>query len=127
MGKLFNAFTALAIFIACLGLLGLASFMAEQRTKEIGIRKVLGASVSNIILLLSREYVLLVAISNLLAWPLAYYFMNKWLENYAYHASINAFIFLASALAALGVALLTVSYQAFKAASSDPIDSLRYE
>ncbi|MGD9344850.1 MAG: ABC transporter permease, partial [Candidatus Aminicenantes bacterium] len=120
MGKLFNAFTALAIFIACLGLLGLASFMAEQRTKEIGIRKVLGASVSNIILLLSREYVLLVAISNLLAWPLAYYFMNKWLENYAYHASINAFIFLASALAALGVALLTVSYQAFKAASSDP-------
>jgi putative ABC transport system permease protein len=127
MGKLFNAFTTLAIFIACLGLLGLASFLAEQRTKEIGIRKVLGASVSNIILLLSREFVLLVAISNVLAWPLAFYFMNKWLENYAYHASINMIYFLASALAALGIALLTVSYQAFRAASSDPIDSLRYE
>ena len=127
MGTLFNTFTALAIFIACLGLLGLASFMAEQRTKEIGIRKVLGASVSNIILLLSREFVLLVAISNVLAWPLAYYFMNKWLENYAYHAPINLFIFLVSAFAALGIALLTVSYQAFKAASSNPIDSLRYE
>jgi len=127
MGKLFNAFTTLAIFIACLGLLGLASFLAEQRTKEIGIRKVLGASVSNIILLLSREFVLLVAISNVLAWPLAFYLMNKWLENYAYHASINLLYFLASALAALGIALLTVSYQAFRAASSDPIDSLRYE
>ena len=127
MGKLFNAFTTLAIFIACLGLLGLASFMAEQRTKEIGIRKVLGASVSNIILLMSREFVLLVAISNVLAWPLAYCFMNKWLENYAYHASINLFFFLAAALAALGIALLTVSYQALRAASSNPIDSLRYE
>jgi ABC-type antimicrobial peptide transport system permease subunit len=127
MGKLFNAFTTLAIFIACLGLLGLASFMAEQRTKEIGIRKVLGASVSNIILLLSREFVLLVTISNVLAWPLAYYFMNKWLENYAYHASVNLFFFLVSALAALGIALLTVSYQAIRAASSNPIDSLRYE
>jgi putative ABC transport system permease protein len=127
MGKLFNAFTTLAIFIACLGLLGLASFMAEQRTKEIGIRKVLGASVSNIILLLSKEFVLLVAISNILAWPLAYYLMNKWLENYAYHASVNPFFFLASALAALGIALLTVSYQALRAASSNPIDSLRYE
>ncbi len=127
MGKIFNAFTTLAIFIACLGLLGLASFMAEQRTKEIGIRKVLGASVSNIFVLLSREFVLLVAVSNVLAWPLAYYFMNKWLENYAYHASINLFFFVASALAALGIALLTVSYQAFKAASSDPIYSLRYE
>jgi putative ABC transport system permease protein len=127
MGTLFNGFTTLAIFIACLGLLGLASFMAEQRTKEIGIRKILGASVSNIILLLSREFVLLVTISNILAWPLAYYLMNKWLENYAYHAAINLFFFFASAFAALGIALLTVSYQAFRAASSDPIDSLRYE
>jgi putative ABC transport system permease protein len=127
MGKLFSAFTTLAIFIACLGLLGLASFLAEQRTKEIGIRKVLGASVSNIIMLLSREFVLLVAISNILAWPLAYYLMNKWLENYAYHAEVNLFFFLVSALAALGIALLRVSYQAYRAASSDPIDSLRYE
>jgi putative ABC transport system permease protein len=127
MGKLFNAFTALAIFIACLGLLGLASFMAEQRTKEIGIRKVLGATVPNIILLMSREFVFLVAISNVLAWPLAYYLMNKWLENYAYHAAINVLFFFVSALIALAIALLTVSYQAFRAASANPIDSLRYE
>ena len=127
MGKLFNAFTSLAIFIACLGLLGLASFMAEQRTKEIGIRKVLGASAGNIVLLLSREFLLLVGIANVVAWPAAYYFMRRWLENYAYHADISVLIFAASAVLALVIALLTVSYQSLKAATADPVESLRYE
>ena len=127
MGKLFNAFTSLAIFISCLGLLGLASFMAEQRTKEIGIRKVLGASAGNIVLLLSREFLLLVGIANVVAWPAAYYFMRQWLGNYAYYAGINLVIFAISGFLALVIALLTVSYQSLKAASANPVDSLRYE
>jgi len=127
MGTLFNYFTILAIFIACLGLLGLASFMAEQRTKEMGIRKVLGASSANIVMLLSREFIVLVSLANIIAWPLAYYFMNRWLQNYAYHASINFFLFLISAVAAVVIALVTVSVQAFKAALVNPADSLKYE
>ena len=127
MSTLFNYFTALAVFIACLGLLGLASFMAEQRTKEIGIRKVLGASDTSIIMLLSREFIILVSISNLIAWPLAYYFMNKWLQSYAYHAKINLIIFIISAVAAILIALLTVSYQAYKAATLNPVNSIKYE
>lgn len=127
MGKIFNYFTILGIFIACLGLLGLASFMAEQRTKEIGIRKVLGATIPNIVYLLSREFIILVAFANLIAWPLAYYFMNKWLGNYAYHAKIGVIIFVFSALVAVLIAVLTVSYQAVRAAKADPIKSLRYE
>ena len=127
MGKIFNYFTILGIFIACLGLLGLASFMAEQKTKEIGIRKVLGASIPNIVYLLSREFLILVGISNLIAWPIAYYFMNKWLQNYAYHAKIGIIIFIFSAVMAVLIALLTVSYQSIKAAKADPVRSLRYE
>jgi hypothetical protein len=127
LGKIFKAFALLAIFISCLGLLGLASFMAEQRTKEIGIRKILGASVGNVVLLLSREFLILVGIANLVAWPAAYYFIRRWLQNYAYHTNLSVVIFAASALLALLIALLTVSFQAFKAARTDPVKSLRYE
>ena len=127
MGTLFGAFTILAILIACLGLLGLASFMAEKRTREIGIRKVLGATMSGIVMLLSREFVILVAVANLVAWPAAGYAMSRWLRNYAYHPPLNPLVFLGAALAALLIALLTVSFQALRAATADPVDSLRYE
>jgi putative ABC transport system permease protein len=126
-GKLITAFACLAIFIACLGLLGLASFTAGQRTKEIGIRKVLGASVAGIFFLLNKDFINRVLIANLIAWPLAYYAMNKWLQNFAYRISINIWMFLASAAAALIIALLTVSYQSVKSALGNPVDSLRYE
>ena len=127
MGTLFGAFTALAIVIACLGLLGLASFMTERRTREIGIRKVLGATASSIVLLLSREFVILVTVANLVAWPSAWYFMSRWLQDYAYHPPLNPLVFLGAALSALLIALLTVSFQAIRAAVSDPVDSIRYE
>ena len=127
LGTLFGAFTGLAIIIACLGLLGLASFMAEKRTKEIGIRKVLGASVPNIVLLLSREFVVLVLAANLLAWPVAWYVMRQWLQNYAYNAGLNPLVFLVASVSAVIIALLTVSFQAVRAASADPVDSLRHE
>lgn len=126
-GKLITAFACLAIFIACLGLLGLASFTAGQRTKEIGIRKVLGASVTGIFFLLNKDFIKRVLIANLIAWPLAYYAMNKWLQNFAYRISINIWMFLASAALALIIALLTVSYQSVKSALGNPVDSLRYE
>jgi hypothetical protein len=127
MGTLFGASTALAIVIACLGLLGLASFMAERRTREIGIRKVLGATASSIVLLLSREFVILVTLANLVAWPAAWYVMSRWLQNYAYHTRLNPLVFVGAALSALLIALLTVSFQAVRAALSDPVDSIRYE
>jgi len=127
LGRLFSIFTGIAIFIACLGLFGLASFTAERRTKEIGIRKVLGASVGSIVIILSKEYVKWIALANVIAWPLAYYFMSRWLEGFAYHTSLNILAFLASGLLALIIALLTVSFQTFKAASVNPIDSLKYE
>lgn len=125
--KLITAFACLAIFIACLGLLGLVSFTTEQRTKEIGIRKVLGASVAVIFVLLNKDFIKRVLIANLMAWPLAYYAMNKWLQNFAYRISISIWMFLASAAAALIIALLTVSYQSVKSALRNPVDSLRYE
>ncbi len=127
MGTLFGAFTILAVVIACLGLLGLASFMAERRTREIGIRKVLGATASSIVLLLSKEFVILVVAANLLAWPAAWYAMSRWLQNYAYHTTLNLLVFVGAALSALVIALLTVSFQALRAAVSDPVDSIRYE
>jgi putative ABC transport system permease protein len=125
--KLFFFFSAFAIFIACLGLFGLASFMADRRTKEIGIRKVLGASSGNIVLLLSREFTKWVVLSNVVAWPVAYFAMNRWLENFAYRTKIGAWVFIASGLITLIIALLTVSSKAIKAALSNPADSLRYE
>jgi putative ABC transport system permease protein len=127
VGKIFAVFTFLGLFIACLGLLALASYAAERRTKEIGIRKVLGASVGSIVGLLSREFLLLVAIANLIAWPVAYFAMSRWLEEFAYRISIGLGTFLLAALFALIITLITVSSQAIKAALTDPVDTLRYE
>lgn len=126
-GKLFNIFAGIAIVISCLGLFGLATFTAEQRTKEIGVRKVLGASVPNITALLSRDFLKLVLLGNLIAWPIAWYLMHKWLENFAYQINISLWVFLAAGVLALLIALLTVSYQSIKAAMSNPIKSLRRE
>jgi putative ABC transport system permease protein len=127
VGRIVGIFSILAIIVACFGLFGLASFAAEQRTKEIGIRKVLGASVSGIIFLLSREFTKWVLVANILAWPIAYFSMNRWLQNFAYRKSIGVEVFILSGLVAVAIALATVSYQSIKAAVSDPIDSLRYE
>lgn len=123
----FFYFTLLAIAISCLGLFGLSAFMAEQRTKEIGIRKVLGASVANIVGLLSKDFLQLVLIANLIAWPLAWYAMSRWLENFAYRISLSWWMFALAAVAALLIALLTVSFQAVKAAIANPVKSLRTE
>jgi len=127
MGKIFNYFAILAIFVSCLGLFGLASFTAEQKTKEIGIRKALGASISSIVRLFSKSFAKWVLISNIIAWPLAYLFMKNWLENFAYRTSLNISTFIISGLLALAIALITVSYQSIKAATSNPIEALRYE
>jgi len=127
IGNLVRYGTFLAIFIACLGLFGLASFMAEKRTKEIGIRKVLGASISGIVLLLTKEFTKWVIIANLIAWPIAYFVMRGWLQNFAYHINIGIGKFLLAAALALVTALITVSFQAVKTATSNPVDSLRYE
>jgi ABC-type antimicrobial peptide transport system permease subunit len=124
---IFNSFALIAIFISCLGLYGLAAHMAQQKTKEIGIRKVLGASIIHIVTNLSKEFILLVCMANALAWPVSYYFMSKWLKNFAYRTSMGLWIFVLSALAALVIALFTVSYQSIKAATANPVDSLRYE
>ncbi len=123
----FLTFTFLGIFIACLGLFGLAAFTAEQRTKEIGIRKVLGASVSNIMILLSREFARWVLLANIIAWPVAYFVMNRWLQNFAYRINIGWWVFITAALLALIIALFTVGFQAAKSALANPSESLRYE
>jgi len=120
-------FSGLAVFVACLGLFGMASYMAEQRHKEIGIRKVLGADVSSLVSLLSRDFTKSVLLANVIAWPVAYFIMNKWLQNYAYRIHLRIWMFLIAGLMVLALALMTVSYQAIKAALSDPVDSLRYE
>jgi len=127
LGQLFNAFAGLAIFVACLGLFGLAAFTAEQRTKEIGIRKVLGASIVGLAALLSKDLLKLVLVAIVLAGPVAYLAMSTWLDGFAYRIEISWPIFLIAGLLALLIALLTVSYQAVKAALADPIRSLRYE
>jgi putative ABC transport system permease protein len=127
VGRIFQYFTALAVFIACLGLFGLASFMTERRTKEIGIRKVLGAKVLAIIVLLSREFVKWVIVANVIAWPVAYIIARNWLQSFAYRISLGWSIFVFSSLMALVIAVLTVSFQAFKAARANPVKSLRYE
>ena len=125
--KVFTIFALLAIFIACLGLLGLTAFTAEQRKKEIGIRKVLGATVTNIVAMLSKEFLILIAAANVIAWPVSYYLMNKWLEDFAYKTEIGIGVFLISGLAVLVIALITISFQAVKAAISNPVNSIRYE
>ncbi|HEY6977863.1 MAG TPA: ABC transporter permease [Chitinophagaceae bacterium] len=125
--RVFTVFASLAIFIACLGILGLAAFMASQRTKEIGIRKVLGASVQNISLLLTMDFIKLVLIANFIAWPVAWYFMQKWLDHFPYRISISIWIFLSAAMMALIIASITVGFQAIKAAIANPVKSLRTE
>jgi putative ABC transport system permease protein len=126
-GNLINAFAVLAIFISCLGLLGLASFVSEQRTKEIGVRKVLGASVSGLLVLISKDFVKYVIIATLIACPIAYYACVKFLENFAYKTSITIDVFIVSGILALCISILSVSLQALKAAIANPVDSLRYE
>lgn len=126
-GKVFGVFSILAIFIACLGLFGLASFMAEQKTKEIGIRKALGAKTDGIVILLLKQFLFWVLVANLVAWPVAYLFLNNWFKNFAYHVNINPVFFIMGSLLAVLIAVLTVSYQAISAARSNPVNSLRYE
>ncbi len=127
IGKIFGIFTVLGLFIACLGLLGLASFTAQSRTKEIGVRKVLGASVPGIAIMLSKQFTKWVLLANCVAWPVAYYIMSRWLKNFAYRTDIHLLIFVLSGLLVLAVALLTVSFQSIRAAITNPADSLRYE
>jgi ABC-type antimicrobial peptide transport system permease subunit len=127
LGKIFSSFAFLAIFISCLGIFGLASFTAEKRTKEIGIRKVLGASVTHIVMLLSKDFSRWILVANLIAWPIGWYAMNKWLQNFAYRSSLNPLLFLLAGMLSIFIASLPVSYQAIKAAVADPVDSLRYE
>jgi len=127
IGKLAGIFAALAIFISCLGLFGLAAYVAEQRTKEIGIRKVLGASVSQIWFLLSKDFIVLVLISCMVASPVAFYFLKNWLLKYNYRISIGASVFMLSALMAILITIVTISYQAVKAALANPVKSLRTE
>jgi putative ABC transport system permease protein len=126
-GTLLKIFTAMAILVACLGLFGLASFAAEQRTKEIGIRKVLGASVPGIMALLCREFLVLIGLANLIAWPVAYFAAKDWLNNFAYHAQIPAVLFFGALLTSLAVGLMTVFYKAIRAAVANPIEALKYE
>jgi putative ABC transport system permease protein len=126
-GKIAAIFSVLAIFVASLGLLGLAAFVTERRTKEIGVRKVLGASIPEIILLLSKEFARWVLVANVVAWPVAYFVANNWLKDFAYRVNISIWIFAASGALALIIALLTVCSHAVKAATANPVDSLRYE
>jgi putative ABC transport system permease protein len=127
LGSLFQAFALLAILIACLGLLGLSSFSTAQRNKEIGVRKVLGASVPGVVILLGREFLKWVLLANLIAWPIGYFVMHKWLENFAYRTRLTADIFVLSTVIALVVAAFTVGFQTIKSATANPVDSLRYE
>jgi putative ABC transport system permease protein len=126
-GRLFQYFSFLAIFISCLGLFGLSSFMAEQRTKEIGIRKVLGAKVSVILLQLLRDFTKWVLIANVIAWPIGYYAMKQWLKNFAYRTDFDWSIFLLSGVITLLIAVTTVGFKSLRAAKANPVDSLRYE
>lgn len=127
VGQLSRLFAILAIFISCLGLFGLAAYTAERRTKEIGIRKVLGATISSIGLLLSRDFIKLVMIAAVIAFPIAWWAMNKWLQDFAYRISISWWVFAAAALAALVIALFTISFQAIRAAIANPVNSLKTE
>jgi putative ABC transport system permease protein len=127
LGRIAGVFSAFAIFVAAIGLLGISSYTAEERTKEIGVRKVLGATVTNIFLNLSKDFLILVSAGVLLAWPVAYLLMNTWLASFAYSIEIGFQSFLVAGLLALIIAWLTVSFQVVKAALENPIKSLRYE
>ena len=127
LGKVLSIFTAIAILLACLGLFGLSAFIIGQRTKEIGIRKVLGASVTSVVALLSKDFVWLVVVAILIAFPLGTWAMQKWLSDFAYRIQLSPWLFLAAAMLALIVTLLTVSLQAIRAATANPVKSLRTE
>jgi putative ABC transport system permease protein len=127
VGQLTGVFTGLALFISCLGLFGLAAFAAVQRTKEIGVRKVLGASIASVVGLLSKDFIKLVLLALLLAAPLAYYLMQQWLADFAYHIDIHWSVFALAGLVAVSIAFLTVSFQSIKAALANPVKSLRSE
>lgn len=127
LGELFNGFSLLSVVIACLGLFGLASYTTEQKTKEIGIRKVLGASIPGIVALTTREFLKWILVANLLAWPIAYFVMSKWLQDFAYRIDISVWTFLLAAALALIIALLTLSWQTIRAARANPVESLKYE
>jgi putative ABC transport system permease protein len=127
ISDLFNVFAALAIIISCLGLFGLAAYTVERRTKEIGIRKVFGATIPEIMFLLSKEFSKWIIIANIIAWPLAYYIMSNWLKDFAYRINIGIGVFLLSGAMALLIALITVGAHTIKAATSNPVDALRYE
>jgi putative ABC transport system permease protein len=126
-GKIFSLFSALAIFIACLGLFGLATFTAEQRTKEIGIRKVLGSSVAGIVTLISRDFIKLVVVAIVIAIPITWWAMDQWLNDFAYRVKVGPGIFLMASVIAIFVALATISWQSLKAALANPVNSLRNE
>jgi putative ABC transport system permease protein len=126
-GEMFTLFSALAIGIACMGLFGLASFTTERRTKEIGIRKTIGGSVTDIVLMISGEFGKLVLVANLVAWPVAYFLMQRWLASFAYRVDMSVWVFVAAALCAFVIACLTVGSVAARAASAKPINALRYE
>jgi ABC-type antimicrobial peptide transport system permease subunit len=127
LSQLYKIFAGIAIFLSCLGLYGLASFMAVQRIKEVGVRKVLGATAANIVYLFSKEFIILIAIAFAIATPLAWYSMHQWLQDYAYRIDISWWIFLVGGIAAIVIALATISFQAIKAAIANPVKSLRTE
>jgi putative ABC transport system permease protein len=127
LGQLFNLFASIAILIGCMGLYGLTLSSVEQRIKEIGIRKVLGSSISQILNLLTKETAVCILIANLIAWPVAYYLLNKWLQDFAYRIEMSWWMFALAGGIALVIALATVSFQAIKAATANPVDSLKYE
>ena len=126
-GKLFITFAIFAIFIACLGLFGLVTYAAEQRIKEIGVRKVLGASVGEIVTMVSKDFIKLVLVASVIAFPVAWWAMNKWLQSFAYRINISWWVFLLAGLLTITIALITVSFQAIKAAVANPAKSLRTE
>ncbi|RYF53231.1 MAG: FtsX-like permease family protein, partial [Cytophagaceae bacterium] len=127
IGQLFSIFASLTVIISCLGLFGLAMFTTQQRTKEIGVRKVLGASVASVVALLSRDFLKLVLVAMVIASPIAWYAMNRWLQDFAYKIDIAWWVFALAGLLAVGIALLTVSFQSIKAALMNPVKSLRSE
>ena len=127
VGRVAIAFAVLAVIIACLGLFGLATYIAEQRTKEIGVRKVLGATVQNIVMMLSRDFLMLIIIAAVIAFPIAWWAMYKWLQDFEYRIGVGWWIFILSGFIAILVALFTISFQAVRAAVSNPVKSLRSE
>jgi putative ABC transport system permease protein len=127
MEGIFYGFSAISLLIACLGLFGLSIFIVERKVKEIGIRKVLGASITGIVSLISRDFLKLVILAALIASPLSYYFMHQWLQNFAYRIDIGIWVFLISGITALGIALLTICFKAIRAAMANPVKSLKTE